>query len=116
MTSYIFILQSNLSGSFIESRYMPAENSWEKSSIAICQVYQTADRTRTSNKGDLMRSSMKSKSGWLHSLHYHSCLRPCNIQKPLSLVRMLSFYKMLEFLFPPCVRVSSHKAERQTLK
>ena len=46
MTSYIFILQSDLNGSFIESRYMPAERNWEKSSIGIYQVYQTADRTR----------------------------------------------------------------------
>ena len=46
MTSYIFILQSDLSGSFIESSYMPAERSWDKSSVAIYQVYQIADRTR----------------------------------------------------------------------
>ena len=106
MTSYIFILQSNLSGSFIESSYMPAEKSREKN-----QVLQSVRSTRqliepeTSKEGDLMRSSMKRKSRWLHSLHFHSCLRPCAIQKPLSLVRILSFYKILELLSRPCVRV-----------
>lgn len=46
MTSYIFILQSNLSGSFIESRYMPAENSWEKSVRSTRQVIEPELLTR----------------------------------------------------------------------
>lgn len=59
---------------------------------------------------------MKRKSRWLHSLYFHSYLRPCTIQKPLSLVRILSFYKILELLFPHVWEgVLSHKAERQTL-